>query len=53
MVRIRCKNVYVCPAGEIQKTCLFFLAKTTVILRYIHFRTMEEVLHVLPGQPSP
>ena len=28
----------------------FFLAKTTVILRYINLRTIEEVLHVLLGQ---
>ena len=36
-------------ARQAKSRKLVFLAKTTVILRCIHFRTMEEVLHVLPG----
>ena len=33
------------PAGEIQKTCFFFLAKTTVILRYFHLRTSKSYIY--------
>ena len=38
-----------CLPGRRNPENLFFLAKTTVILRCIHLRTMEEVLHLLPG----
>ena len=40
---------YLCLPGKRNPENLFLLVTTTVILRYIHLRTTEEVLHVLPG----
>ena len=43
-------NKCLCLPGGRNPENWFFLAQTTVILRFINLQTHEEVLHVLPGQ---